>query len=113
MTGVQTCALPISAVPREIENNAYAKFWGAYKVHYGRCPSGVYEVRRPMPCFLVKFRCVCRGRRAGLPRSPDVRAEISVSRTALAPPYINTTKHNENFKKKQGTSFKQRIRGKG
>ena len=24
----------ITAVPREIENNAYAKFWGANKVHY-------------------------------------------------------------------------------
>ena len=31
----------ITAVPREIENNAYAKFWGANKVHYGRCVSGV------------------------------------------------------------------------
>ena len=28
--------LDISAVPREVENNAYAKFWGANKVHYGR-----------------------------------------------------------------------------
>ena len=28
--------LGITAVPREIENNAYAKFWGANKVHYGR-----------------------------------------------------------------------------
>ena len=26
--------LGITAVPREIENNAYAKFWGANKVHY-------------------------------------------------------------------------------
>ena len=26
----------IKAVPREIENDAYAKFWGANKVHYGR-----------------------------------------------------------------------------
>ena len=30
----------ISAVPREIENNAYAKFGGPNKVHYGRCASG-------------------------------------------------------------------------
>ena len=29
-------------VPREIDNNAYAKFSGAKKVHYGRCESGVY-----------------------------------------------------------------------
>ena len=27
----------ITAVPREIENNACAKFWGANKVHYRRC----------------------------------------------------------------------------
>ena len=27
--------LGITAVPREIEDNAYAKFWGANKVHYG------------------------------------------------------------------------------
>ena len=33
--------LDITAVPTEIENNAYAKFWGANKVHYGRCASGV------------------------------------------------------------------------
>ena len=26
--------LGITAVPREIENKAYAKFWGANKVHY-------------------------------------------------------------------------------
>ena len=31
----------ITAVPREIENNAYAKFWRANKVHYGRCASVV------------------------------------------------------------------------
>ena len=24
-----------------MENNAYAKFWGANKVHFGRCASGV------------------------------------------------------------------------
>ena len=33
--------LGITGVPREIENNAYAKFGGANKVHYGRCGSGV------------------------------------------------------------------------
>ena len=33
--------LGITAVPREIENNAYAKFWRANKVHYGRCARGV------------------------------------------------------------------------
>ena len=34
--------LGITAVPREIESNAYAKFWGESKVHYGRCASGVF-----------------------------------------------------------------------
>ena len=29
--------LGITAVPWEIENHADAKFWGANKVHYGRC----------------------------------------------------------------------------
>ena len=33
--------LGITAVPREIENNASAKFWVANKVHYGKCGSGV------------------------------------------------------------------------
>ena len=33
--------LGITAVPREIENNAYAKFWGANKVHYGTYGRGV------------------------------------------------------------------------
>ena len=32
--------LGITAVPREIENNAYARFWGANEVYYGRCASG-------------------------------------------------------------------------
>ena len=36
-----TFLLGITAVPREIENNAYAKFWRANKVHYGRCARGV------------------------------------------------------------------------
>ena len=33
--------LGITAVPREIENNAYTKFWRANKVHYGWCASDV------------------------------------------------------------------------
>ena len=32
--------LGVTAVPREIENYAYAKFLEANKVHYGRCASG-------------------------------------------------------------------------
>ena len=31
--------LGITVVPREIENHAYAKFWGVNKVHYGICAS--------------------------------------------------------------------------
>ena len=34
--------LGITAVPREIGNNAYAKFWGVNKVHYERGASGEY-----------------------------------------------------------------------
>ena len=34
--------LAITAVPREIESNAYAKFLRANKVHYGRCASGLW-----------------------------------------------------------------------
>ena len=33
----------ITAVPGETENNAYAKFWGANKLHYGRRASGVWK----------------------------------------------------------------------
>ena len=38
---------------REIENNAYAKFWGregVNKVYYGKCGSGVCTVPRLRPC---------------------------------------------------------------
>ena len=35
--------LGITAVLREIENNAYAKFWGANKVHYGRYAIGEFR----------------------------------------------------------------------
>ena len=32
--------LIITAVPREIQDNGYAKFWGLNKVHYGLCENG-------------------------------------------------------------------------
>ena len=35
--------LGITAVPRETESNAYAKFWEANKVHYGRYAKGVCQ----------------------------------------------------------------------
>ena len=38
--------LGIIAVPREIENIAYANFLGKNKAHYGKCGSGVYKERR-------------------------------------------------------------------
>ena len=44
--------LGITAVPREIENNAYAKFWGASKVHFGRCVSANWPFRGRF-CFIL------------------------------------------------------------
>ena len=32
--------LGITVVPREIEDNGYAKLWGENKVHYGLCENG-------------------------------------------------------------------------
>ena len=37
--------LGIKAIPREIENNSYAKFSWANKVHYGKCGNGVYVLQ--------------------------------------------------------------------
>ena len=34
--------LGITVVPREIEDNGYAKFWGVIKVHYGLCENTKY-----------------------------------------------------------------------
>ena len=48
--------LGIIVVPREIENNAYAKSWGANKVHYGRSASGVRD-------FMAR-NCLANGLRA-------------------------------------------------
>ena len=41
--------LGITVVPREIEHNGYAKFWGVYKVHYGLCEKG--------ECFACPWTC--------------------------------------------------------
>ena len=30
-------------VPGEIENNAYAKFWGANRVYYGKCGNMIFK----------------------------------------------------------------------
>ena len=32
--------LDLTAFPREIEDSAYAKFWEANEVYYGRCANG-------------------------------------------------------------------------
>ena len=40
--------LGITAVPREIENNAYAKFWGAHNVRYGKCGNSVIPTKKSM-----------------------------------------------------------------
>ena len=34
--------LGITVVPREIEDNGYAKCWGVIKVHYGLCENTKY-----------------------------------------------------------------------
>ena len=47
--------LGITAIPREIENNVYAKFWGAHKVHYGRCASGVWDSFGDASASLIGF----------------------------------------------------------
>ena len=39
--------LGITTVPREIDNDAYAKCLGAKKAHYGTCASGVYMYGLP------------------------------------------------------------------
>ena len=46
MTFVFLFPLGITAVPREIENNACAKLWGVNEVHYGKCGSGMSGLRR-------------------------------------------------------------------
>ena len=35
--------LGITVVPREIEENGYAHFWGVHKVHYGLCESSEFR----------------------------------------------------------------------
>ena len=54
--------LVTTAVPREIENNAYAIFfWGGGgggvrrgdTVHFGKCGSGVFAIYFPVPCVTV------------------------------------------------------------
>ena len=46
--------LGIATVPKGIENNAYEKFWGANKVHYGRCANGVRKKNiRVISCVIL------------------------------------------------------------
>ena len=52
-----------TAIPREIENNAYAKFWGANKVHWETCASGVLnEEFIEWPNRTLAWTCVVRHR---------------------------------------------------
>ena len=39
-----------TVVPREIEDNGYAKFCGINKVQYGLCENGEYS----QPCFMIR-----------------------------------------------------------
>ena len=50
--------LGITAVPREIENNAYVKFWGTNKMPYGRCASGALTKTMLMWNFGGQVRCI-------------------------------------------------------
>ena len=36
--------LGITVIPREIEDNGYAKFWGVHRVHYGLGENGQYQL---------------------------------------------------------------------
>ena len=40
----QLTMMMITVVPREFEDNGYAKFWGVKKVHYGLCENGELTV---------------------------------------------------------------------
>jgi len=37
-------SLGTAVIPGEMKNKGYAKFWGANKVYYGRCASGVWAM---------------------------------------------------------------------
>ena len=45
--------LGITAIPREIQDNGYVKFWGVNKVHYGLCEYG--ELNEWMVMCFVKL----------------------------------------------------------
>ena len=48
--------LGITVIPREIEDNAYAKFWGVHRVHYGLGENGQYQLLiHPMTGQLWRF----------------------------------------------------------
>ena len=51
--------LGITVVPKEIQDNGYAKFWGVNKVHYGLCENGewsIYDSRSPLKKASVSKR---------------------------------------------------------
>ena len=53
--------LGITVVPREIENNGYAKFGGVNKVHYGLCENSEYDTchKRILRHWLRHIQAVC------------------------------------------------------
>ena len=56
--------LGITAVLREIENDAYVKFWGANKVYYERCASGVFIFECKFNKNRTKEKVLCERREA-------------------------------------------------
>ena len=65
ITVIFSFLLGITAIPREIENNAYAKLLGANKVHYGKVAyiqySNIYTVlvSGTITCLTLQQQCSC------------------------------------------------------
>ena len=55
--------LSITVVPREIEDNGYAKFWVLNKIHYGLCENG--ELSRFSIILFEEYSSETQGRSAG------------------------------------------------
>ena len=50
--------LGITVVPREIQDDDYAKLWGVNKMHYGLCANGEYSLLRDVsPTSLSSEKC--------------------------------------------------------
>ena len=88
--------LGITAVPREIENNAYAKFWRANKVHYGKCGSGVLGAlsRCSRAAMVKKWTKKCDARAKLLFCQSKPIAFLQFSLPLLKRPYANVIQDN-------------------